>query len=56
VRRLSADGRSTSSLGLGIAEAAAVAKSLGLRNAMNLDGGGSTTTVVDSAVFNVPST
>ncbi len=52
---ITADGRSTSSLGLGIAETAAVAKSLGLRNAMNLDGGGSTTMVVQGAVINVPS-
>jgi exopolysaccharide biosynthesis protein len=43
---ITADGRSTSSLGLGIAETAAVAKALGLRNAMNLDGGGSTTMVL----------
>ncbi len=52
---ITADGRSTSSLGLGIAETAAVAKALGLRNAMNLDGGGSTTIVVDGVVINVPS-
>ena len=52
---ITADGRSTSSLGLGIAEAAAVARSLGLRDAMNLDGGGSTTMVVDGAVINMPS-
>src|SRR6266545_215510 len=52
---ITADGRSTSSLGLGIAETAAVAKPLGLRNAMNLDGGGSTTMVVDGAVINMPS-
>jgi hypothetical protein len=52
---ITADGRSTSSLGLGIAETAAVARSLGLRNAMNLDGGGSTTMVQDGAVINVPS-
>jgi hypothetical protein len=52
---ITADGRSTSSLGLGIGETAAVARSLGLRNAINLDGGGSTTMVVDGAVINVPS-
>jgi hypothetical protein len=52
---ITADGRSTSSLGLGIAETAAVARSLGLRNAMNLDGGGSTTMVVERAVINAPS-
>ena len=52
---ITADGRSTSSLGLGIGETAAVARSLGLRDAINLDGGGSTTMVVDGAVINVPS-
>ncbi len=52
---ITADGRSTSSLGLGIAEAAAVAKALGLRDALNLDGGGSTTMVIDGAVINTPS-
>jgi hypothetical protein len=52
---ITADGRSTSSLGLGIAETAAVARAIGLRNAINLDGGGSTTMVADSAVINVPS-
>jgi Phosphodiester glycosidase/SPOR domain len=49
------DGRSTASLGLGIGETAAVAKALGLRNAMNLDGGGSTTMVVGGQVVNMPS-
>jgi Phosphodiester glycosidase/SPOR domain len=52
---VTADGRSTASLGLGIAETAAVARSLGLRDAMNLDGGGSTTMVVDGTVINMPS-
>jgi len=52
---ITADGRSTESLGLGIAEAAAVAKSLGLRDAINLDGGGSTTMIVDGTVINSPS-
>ena len=52
---ITADGRSTASLGLGIAEAAAVAKSLGLQDAINLDGGGSTTMVVDGVVLNSPS-
>jgi hypothetical protein len=52
---ITADGRSTSSMGLGIGETAAVARSLGLRNAINLDGGGSTTMVVEGAVINVPS-
>jgi hypothetical protein len=49
------DGRSTASLGLSIAESAAVARSLGMRDAINLDGGGSTTMVVDGAVINQPS-
>ncbi|HVD27345.1 MAG TPA: phosphodiester glycosidase family protein [Mycobacteriales bacterium] len=52
---VTADGRSTSSVGLAIAETAAVAGALGLRDAMNLDGGGSTTMVVDGAVINMPS-
>ncbi|ADB35632.1 Sporulation domain protein [Kribbella flavida DSM 17836] len=52
---ITADGRNVSSLGLGIAEAAAVAKSLGLREAVNLDGGGSTTMVANGKVVNQPS-
>ena len=52
---VTADGRSTESLGLGIGEAAAVAQSLGLRDAINLDGGGSTTMVIDGVVVNTPS-
>jgi exopolysaccharide biosynthesis protein len=51
---ITADGRSTSSLGLGIAETAAVARSLGLRNAMNLDGGGSATLVHRGHLLNRP--
>ncbi|MEU6844123.1 phosphodiester glycosidase family protein [Streptomyces sp. NPDC046716] len=49
---VTADGRGTGSLGLSIPESAAVAKSLGLTEAMNLDGGGSTTMVVDGQVIN----
>lgn len=52
---ITADGRSTASLGLSITEEADVARSLGLTNAMNLDGGGSTTMVVNGAVINAPS-
>ncbi|NHC13000.1 phosphodiester glycosidase family protein [Motilibacter sp. E257] len=52
---VTADGRSTASLGLSIPEAARVAKSLGLRDALNLDGGGSTTMVARGAVVNTPS-
>ena len=49
------DGRSTASLGLSIAESAAVAQALGMRDAINLDGGGSTTMVTDNQVINKPS-
>ncbi|WP_399892052.1 phosphodiester glycosidase family protein [Streptomyces sp. BBFR51] len=52
---VTADGRSTDSLGLSIGESARVAKSLGLREAVNLDGGGSTTMVANGAVLNTPS-
>lgn len=52
---VTADGRSTDALGLSIPESAAVARALGLRDAVNLDGGGSTTMVVDGAVVNDPS-
>ncbi|MBA3529477.1 MAG: phosphodiester glycosidase family protein, partial [Propionibacteriaceae bacterium] len=50
-----ADGRSTSSLGLTIVETGAVARSLGMRDALNLDGGGSTTMVIGGQVTNQPS-
>lgn len=49
---VTADGRSTDSLGLSIGESAEVARSLGLRDAVNLDGGGSTTMVAEGAVLN----
>lgn len=52
---ITADGRNVDGLGLGIGEAAAVAKSFGLRNAINLDGGGSTTMVANNKVLNTPS-
>ncbi|QER86926.1 phosphodiester glycosidase family protein [Streptomyces tendae] len=52
---VTADGRSTDSLGLSITESATVARSLGLRDAVNLDGGGSTTMVAKGQVVNVPS-
>ncbi|MEV5607555.1 phosphodiester glycosidase family protein [Streptomyces sp. NPDC052225] len=52
---VTADGRATGSLGLSIPESAGVARALGLRDAINLDGGGSTTMVVDGAVINQPS-
>ncbi|WCN04279.1 phosphodiester glycosidase family protein [Streptomyces sp. M92] len=52
---VTADGRSTESLGLSIVESAEVAKSLGLRDAVNLDGGGSTTMVTGGTPINDPS-
>ncbi|MEV7787727.1 phosphodiester glycosidase family protein [Streptomyces sp. NPDC088106] len=52
---VTADGRSTDSLGLGITESAKVARALGLRDAVNLDGGGSTTMVANGTVINAPS-
>ncbi|MEU0850659.1 phosphodiester glycosidase family protein [Streptomyces flaveolus] len=52
---ITSDGRSTEALGLSIVESAEVAKSLGLRDAVNLDGGGSTTMVTDGKVVNAPS-
>ncbi|GAA4011959.1 phosphodiester glycosidase family protein [Streptomyces marokkonensis] len=52
---VTADGRSTDALGLSIGESARVAKSLGLRDAVNLDGGGSTTMVAHGDVINAPS-
>ena len=52
---VTADGRQTTSLGLSIKESADVARSLGMVDAINLDGGGSTTMVVDGQVVNSPS-
>lgn len=52
---VTADGRSTDSLGLSLKEEADVASSLGMVQAMNLDGGGSTTAVAGGTVLNTPS-
>lgn len=49
------DGRAVDSLGLSIAESARVADALGMRDAINLDGGGSTTMVANGEVINKPS-
>jgi len=46
------DGRRTTSVGATLAETAAVAQSLGLKEAVNLDGGGSTTMAVRGQVVN----
>jgi hypothetical protein len=49
------DGRSTSDLGLSIPETADVARSLGLVDAINLDGGGSTAMAVNGVLVTHPS-
>jgi hypothetical protein len=49
------DGRQLGELGLSIPETAAVARSLGMVEAMNLDGGGSTALVVDDQLVSHPS-
>ena len=49
---ITVDGRQEESLGLSIPEAADVARAFGLRHAINLDGGGSTTMVVEGRVIN----
>ena len=52
---ITVDGRTAADLGLSIRESADVARSLGLVEAINLDGGGSTTMVVHGAVISRPS-
>lgn len=52
---VTADGRQSGSVGLSISEAADLAEELGLIDAINLDGGGSTTMVVDGELENSPS-
>ena len=49
------DGRMTTSVGTTMDETAAVAQALGLRDAINLDGGGSTTMSVRGELINTPS-
>ncbi|MEL4506146.1 phosphodiester glycosidase family protein [Luteococcus sp. H138] len=49
------DGRQLTSLGLSIPEAAQVAKDLGMVNAINLDGGGSTAMVLNGQLVTSPS-
>jgi len=49
------DGRTTASLGLTLDETARVAASLGMTDAVNLDGGGSSTMVVGKRLANQPS-
>ena len=52
---LTVDGRSESSGGMTLAELAAMMRKLGAWQAMNFDGGGSTTMVVDGQLMNKPS-
>ncbi len=49
------DGRQTTSVGTTMTETATVAAALGMHNAVNLDGGGSTTMSVDGTLVNQPS-
>ena len=51
---ITADGREGASIGLTLNELAALMKSLGCINAMNLDGGGSTVMYVNGKVVNKP--
>jgi len=52
---ITVDGRTESSGGIGLQDLAEYLLSLGATDAMNLDGGGSTTMFVDSKVVNHPS-
>jgi len=52
---LAVDGRSQRSVGVTLAELADVMRRVGAWQAMNFDGGGSTTMVIDGAVVNAPS-
>lgn len=49
------DGRQTTSVGTTMTETATVAAALGMHNAVNLDGGGSTTMSVEGTLVNQPS-
>ena len=51
---LTADGREGSSIGMTLSELAALMKSLGCINAINLDGGGSTVMYVNGQIVNHP--
>jgi hypothetical protein len=52
---ITVDGRTTDDLGLSIPEEADVARSLGIVDALNLDGGGSTTMTLEGQVITHPS-
>ena len=52
---LTVDGRSENSGGMTLVELATMMRRLGAWQAMNFDGGGSTTMVIDGALVNKPS-
>lgn len=52
---VTSDGRQLGEMGLSIPETAAVAKALGMVEAINLDGGGSTAMAIDGALITSPS-
>ncbi|MFM9368557.1 phosphodiester glycosidase family protein [Streptomyces sp. Da 82-17] len=52
---VTAEGRDTDALGLSLVESATVARALGLRDAVNLDGGGSTAMVAHGELLTDPS-
>lgn len=52
---LTADGRSENSVGVSLYELARLLKSIGVIEAINLDGGGSTTMVINGKIVNQPS-
>ncbi len=52
---LTADGRQENSVGMSLNEVAQLLKEIGVKDAINLDGGGSTTMVIDGNVINHPS-
>jgi hypothetical protein len=52
---LAVDGRTQRSVGVTLDELASIMRRVGAWNAMNFDGGGSTTMVINGAVVNVPS-
>jgi len=55
IRLVTIDGRRTTSVGTTLVETAQVAQSLGLQDAINLDGGGSTAMALASGLLNTPS-
>lgn len=55
IKMIALDGRSVNSVGTSMVETAKVARSLGLVDSLNLDGGGSTTLYADGKDVNTPS-